>query len=186
MILPKSTCLKFPQRSSAFFQMKSAREVFEEVFMSTRTPYRVYGGLRFYDRADVVTTTLVRWPRLTPAVAALLARMPLLYRDGDALSVLVITRLPFDVPDDPIVAARSETFERAFDEYSVPEAVLKFRQGFGRLIRTKTDRGVVVVLDRRIISKAYGRTFLESLPHCTIRRAPLAQLPKDAAQWLGG
>ncbi|MBL8058425.1 MAG: hypothetical protein JNK29_17100, partial [Anaerolineales bacterium] len=104
---------------------------------------------------------------------------------GDALSVLVITRLPFDVPDDPIIAARSETFERPFDEYSVPEAVLKFRQGFGRLIRTKSDRGVVVLLDRRLLSKAYGRVFLESLPRCTVRRAPLAQLAKDAAQWLG-
>lgn len=105
---------------------------------------------------------------------------------GEALSVLVITRLPFDVPDDPIIAARAETFERAFDEYSVPEAVLKFRQGFGRLIRTKTDRGVVAILDRRIISKAYGRMFTDSLPRCTVRRAPLGQLPKDAAHWLDG
>jgi DNA polymerase-3 subunit epsilon/ATP-dependent DNA helicase DinG len=105
---------------------------------------------------------------------------------GDALSALVITRLPFDVPDDPIIAARSETFERPFDEYSVPEAVLKFRQGFGRLIRTKSDRGVVAVLDRRLLSKASGRVFLDSLPRCTVRRAPLAQLARDAAQWLGG
>jgi DNA polymerase-3 subunit epsilon/ATP-dependent DNA helicase DinG len=103
---------------------------------------------------------------------------------GDALSVLVIARLPFDVPDDPIVAARSETFERPFDEYSVPEAVLKFRQGFGRLIRTRNDRGVVVVLDKRVLTKAYGKVFLDSLPRCTVRRAPLAQLPKEAASWL--
>ncbi|MGQ0604164.1 MAG: helicase C-terminal domain-containing protein [Anaerolineales bacterium] len=105
---------------------------------------------------------------------------------GEALSVLVMTRLPFDVPDDPIVAARAETFERPFDEYSVPEAVLKFRQGFGRLIRTKSDRGVVVVLDRRILTKAYGKVFLDSLPRCTVRRAPLAQLPKEAAKWIDG
>jgi DNA polymerase-3 subunit epsilon/ATP-dependent DNA helicase DinG len=103
---------------------------------------------------------------------------------GDALSVLVIARLPFDVPDDPIVAARSETFERPFDEYSVPEAVLKFRQGFGRLIRTRNDRGVVVVLDKRVLTKAYGKVFLDSLPRCTVRRAPLAQLPKEAAKWI--
>lgn len=105
---------------------------------------------------------------------------------GEALSVLVIARLPFDVPDDPIVAARAETFERPFDDYSVPEAVLKFRQGFGRLIRTKSDRGVVVVLDRRILTKAYGRIFLESIPRCTVRRAPLAQLPREAARWIDG
>ena len=105
---------------------------------------------------------------------------------GEALSVLVLTKLPFDVPSDPIIAARAETFERPFDEYSVPEAVLKFRQGFGRLIRSKSDRGVVVVLDRRVLSKGYGRIFTDSLPRCTLRRAPLAQLPKDAARWIDG
>ncbi len=105
---------------------------------------------------------------------------------GEALSVLVIVKLPFDVPSDPIIAARSETFERPFDEYSVPEAVLKFRQGFGRLIRTKSDRGVVVVFDRRILTKNYGRIFLDSLPNCTVKTAPLAQLPREAAKWIDG
>src|SRR4030065_2705372 len=70
---------------------------------------------------------------------------------GEALSVLIIVKLPFDVPTDPIVAARAETFEDPFNEYSLPEAILRFRQGFGRLIRTQTDRGVVVVLDRRVL-----------------------------------
>jgi DNA polymerase-3 subunit epsilon/ATP-dependent DNA helicase DinG len=100
--------------------------------------------------------------------------------------VLVIVKLPFDVPSDPIIAARSETFERPFDEYSVPEAVLKFRQGFGRLIRSKSDRGVVAVLDRRVLSKAYGRIFLDSLPPCTKKAAPLAQLAREAAKWIDG
>jgi ATP-dependent DNA helicase DinG len=104
---------------------------------------------------------------------------------GEALSLLVIVRLPFDVPTDPIIAARSETFEAPFDEYSLPEAILRFRQGFGRLIRTKSDRGVVVVLDRRIRSKSYGRAFLESIPTCTVRTGPLAELPIAAARWLG-
>jgi DNA polymerase-3 subunit epsilon/ATP-dependent DNA helicase DinG len=103
---------------------------------------------------------------------------------GDTLSSLVITRLPFDVPDDPIVAARSETFEKPFEQYSLPEAVLKFRQGFGRLIRTQTDRGVVAVFDRRILSKSYGRIFLESLPGCTVKRGPLAQIGVEARAWL--
>ncbi len=103
---------------------------------------------------------------------------------GEALSTLVITRLPFDVPDDPIVAARSETFEKPFEQYSVPEAVLKFRQGFGRLIRTQSDRGVVAVFDRRILTKTYGRVFLESLPACTVKRAPLAQIGAEAKAWL--
>ncbi len=76
---------------------------------------------------------------------------------GEALSALVIVRLPFAVPNEPIVAARSETYSDGFGQYSLPEAVLRFRQGFGRLIRTATDRGVVVVLDGRIISKRYAR-----------------------------
>ena len=103
---------------------------------------------------------------------------------GEALSVLVIVKLPFDVPSDPIIAARSETFDDPFGEYSVPEAILRFRQGFGRLIRTQSDRGVVVILDRRVISKRYGRLFLESLPACTIKQGPVAELPNTAARWL--
>ncbi len=103
---------------------------------------------------------------------------------GDALSVVLITRIPFEVPSDPLVAARSETFDDPFSEYQVPEAILKFRQGFGRLIRTASDRGVVAILDRRVLSKQYGRLFLESLPQCTIRTASLNDLPKQAAGWL--
>ncbi len=103
---------------------------------------------------------------------------------GQALSVLVITRLPFAVPSDPIVQARSETYENPFHEYQVPQAILQFRQGFGRLIRSRTDRGVVVILDKRIQSKRYGRLFLEALPPCTVQRAPLAHLPEAARHWL--
>lgn len=104
---------------------------------------------------------------------------------GQALSVLALTKLPFDVPSDPIVAARGETFEDPFNQYSLPEAILRFRQGFGRLIRTKTDRGVAVIFDRRIMTKAYGRSFIESLPECTREQGSLAALPARAARWLG-
>jgi len=103
---------------------------------------------------------------------------------GEALSVVVIAKLPFAVPTDPVIAARSETFEDAFNQYHVPQAVLKFKQGFGRLIRSKTDRGVVVLLDRRVMTKQYGRVFLKSLPPCTVRQGPLATLPRTAADWL--
>jgi ATP-dependent DNA helicase DinG len=89
---------------------------------------------------------------------------------GSALRLVVITRLPFRVPTEPIIEARVEYMEsmgmNSFTEYSVPVAVLKFKQGFGRLIRTRCDKGVVLVLDRRIISKFYGRYFLDSLPDC--------------------
>jgi DNA polymerase-3 subunit epsilon/ATP-dependent DNA helicase DinG len=104
---------------------------------------------------------------------------------GEALSVLVLAKLPFDVPTDPLIAARSELYEDAFGEYYLPEAILKFRQGFGRLIRTASDRGVVAVLDRRLLSKQYGRLFLESLPQCTSRQGPLSNLPREASRWLG-
>ncbi len=104
---------------------------------------------------------------------------------GEALSVLAMIRIPFDVPSDPIVAARSEMYEFPFNEYSVPEAILRFRQGFGRLIRTASDRGIVVAFDRRLLSKAYGRAFIDSLPRTTLRTGRLDELPAAAARWLG-
>src|SRR5690606_8275651 len=103
---------------------------------------------------------------------------------GGALSCVVITRIPFAVPSDPIVSARSETFEDSFNQYSIPEAILMFRQGFGRLIRTKDDRGVVAIFDRRVISKGYGQAVLDSLPEVTERRGLLANLPEVAEAWI--
>ncbi len=103
---------------------------------------------------------------------------------GEALSVLVIARLPFSVPSDPVIQARAETYEDPFREYQVPQAILRFRQGFGRLIRSSTDRGVVVILDRRVDTKMYGRLFLDALPPCTVQRAPLSHLPQAARHWL--
>jgi ATP-dependent DNA helicase DinG len=89
---------------------------------------------------------------------------------GEALSNVIITRLPFSVPSHPLLEARLEDIRRRgrspFVEYQVPEAVIKLKQGFGRLIRAKTDRGIVVILDPRVLTKPYGRTFLDSLPRC--------------------
>jgi len=103
---------------------------------------------------------------------------------GPALSCLVIARLPFSVPTDPIFAARAETFDDPFNEYSVPETILRFRQGFGRLIRSTTDRGVVVMMDKRVLTKRYGQKFLNSLPPCQVIRAPLSEIPQTASQWI--
>lgn len=92
---------------------------------------------------------------------------------GDALSALIITKLPFSVPNDPVIAARSEQFVDSFNQYFLPQSILKFKQGFGRLVRAKDDRGIVVVLDKRILAKKYGAQFLESLPDTTVRTGPL-------------
>ncbi len=101
---------------------------------------------------------------------------------GDALSLVIIDRLPFAPPGDPVVAARLRALEErgqdGFSELSVPAAALALRQGFGRLVRRKTDRGLVAVLDRRLVTKGYGRAFLATLPRC-----PLLRTVDEARAW---
>ncbi|MBU1018150.1 DEAD/DEAH box helicase family protein [Patescibacteria group bacterium] len=104
---------------------------------------------------------------------------------GDALSTLVIHKLPFDVPSDPICKARSQMFNNGFFEYLVPRAILKFRQGFGRLIRSQKDYGVMVVLDNRVLTKEYGKLFLEALPEgITLEESKLMEIPDKVKNWL--
>jgi ATP-dependent DNA helicase DinG len=89
---------------------------------------------------------------------------------GEALECVILAKLPFRVPTEPVLEARCKRIEEQggnpFQEYIVPQAVLKFKQGFGRLIRKRSDRGAVLILDRRIIDKPYGKQFLKSLPPC--------------------
>ena len=91
---------------------------------------------------------------------------------GDALRMVILAKLPFAVPTHPLTEGRTEALEaRGVDpvaRYSLPQAILRLRQGFGRLIRTATDKGTVVILDPRILRKSYGRTFLDSLPDVEI------------------
>ncbi len=108
---------------------------------------------------------------------------------GDALSMVIIDKLPFAPPTDPLVAARMRTIEfsrgEPFADYQLPQAALALKQGFGRLIRRSDDRGIVAVLDRRIVSRLYGRTFFETLPEGIPRTSsiePLRRWWRDGSQ----
>lgn len=118
------------------------RDAMTEAFRAQTRPTVLFGTQSFWEGVDVV---------------------------GDALSCVVIARLPFESVGDPLFKARCEKIEReskgmSFVELSLPQAVIRFRQGFGRLIRSRSDRGMVVVADARIVKKSYGRTFADSLP----------------------
>jgi len=102
---------------------------------------------------------------------------------GDVLRCVVIARLPFSVPDDPLVQGRAERYDDPFVEFQLPQAALRLRQGFGRLIRTKTDYGAVVLLDRRIVTKDYGEILLGSLPDARTEHLPLDAIAARVAAW---
>ncbi|TQR19749.1 ATP-dependent DNA helicase DinG [Psychrobacillus vulpis] len=106
---------------------------------------------------------------------------------GDALSVIIMVRLPFSSPDDPLFKKRAELLtingQNPFTAYSLPEAVLRFRQGFGRLIRSSTDKGVFIVLDRRIETKSYGSDFLQAIPNIPIKKVSLEDMVLELENW---
>ncbi len=105
---------------------------------------------------------------------------------GEALSNVIIVKLPFSVPDDPLTEARIKKIEVAgkngFMEYLLPEAILKFRQGIGRLIRTATDTGKIIIFDSRILTKSYGKYFLEAIPDCLIETIDVRKFPKHGTE----
>lgn len=106
---------------------------------------------------------------------------------GDALRAVVVVRLPFTSPDEPIFKARSEIISREginpFLQYALPEAVLRLRQGFGRLIRSKNDKGLFIVLDRRIETKSYGKEFISALPKVKVSKVSLEKMVTDIEAW---
>ena len=102
---------------------------------------------------------------------------------GDILRCVVIARLPFSVPDDPLVQGRAERYEDPFAGFQLPQAALRLRQGFGRLIRTKTDYGAVVLLDRRVVTKDYGEVLLDSLPDARTEHLPLDRIAARVSAW---
>ncbi|MGF2616838.1 ATP-dependent DNA helicase DinG [Rossellomorea vietnamensis] len=107
---------------------------------------------------------------------------------GEDLSCLVLVRLPFSPPDEPVAQAKSDFLKaegkNPFSHYSLPEAILRFKQGVGRLIRRSTDRGIVIVFDRRIITARYGKAFLESIPEMPVRQGELNEMVELIEEWL--
>ncbi len=101
-----------------------------------------------------------------------------------SLDALIMTKLPFPVPSEPITSARSELYKDSFNEYYMRETVRRFRQGFGRLIRSRSDRGVFVVLDIRVLTKGYGKKFIKALPECAVKRTKINRLQEDIQGWL--
>ena len=103
---------------------------------------------------------------------------------GEHLSLLIVCRLPFDRPTDPIQMARAEQYDDPFEELTVPTAILRLRQGVGRLIRSRSDRGVAVILDNRVVTARYGSRFLNSLPPAPIEQLPLHQIAAAVKSFL--
>ncbi|WHY84421.1 ATP-dependent DNA helicase DinG [Neobacillus novalis] len=107
---------------------------------------------------------------------------------GEDLSCLIIVRLPFSSPEEPLTEAKcqliSEQGGNAFSEYSLPEAILRFKQGFGRLIRTEKDRGIMIVFDRRIVTTKYGKAFLKSIPSIPVKNGTINELVELIHSWL--
>ena len=103
---------------------------------------------------------------------------------GDALSCVVIVRLPFRVPTDPLQLARSATLADSFGQLALPEAVLRLKQGFGRLIRRQSDRGAVVLMDHRIANRTYGSAFIEALPKAAVELGPCDEIAPAIVHWL--
>jgi ATP-dependent DNA helicase DinG len=104
--------------------------------------------------------------------------------DENDLRAMLLTRLPFSVPSDPLFAARGERYEDAFRQYAVPSAVLRFRQTVGRLLEAQRQRNVLVILDKRMVSRDYAQVFLDSLPPSAIQRAPLSEMAAAVRTWL--
>jgi ATP-dependent DNA helicase DinG len=148
---------------TSYFDMKQVAEAMEPIYDGARRPFFMQG--RDYSRTELAR-------RLREAGNGVLFGTDSFWTGidvpGDALSQVIVTRLPFEVPTHPILEARTEWIrERGgnpFNELTLPDALIKFRQGIGRLIRTAKDRGVITLLDSRIVQKPYGRQFLECLP----------------------
>jgi ATP-dependent DNA helicase DinG len=149
------------------------------------------GRWPLFTQGDAPRTTLLQ--RFTAAHRGILLGVASFWEGvdvpGEPLRGLIITKLPFKVPTEPLTAARIEAIERdggsSFYEYMLPHAALRLKQGFGRLVRTRTDHGAIVILDPRLLSRGYGRYFLESLPPAPLVTGPWAELRERLRAFYG-
>ena len=154
---------------TSYHDMRQVAAALEPTFTKNRRPFLMQG-------ADLSRTELAR--QMRAAGNAILFGTDSFWTGidvaGDALSQVIVTRLPFEVPTQPILEARAEWITARggspFSELTLPDALIKFRQGIGRLIRTQTDRGLITLLDSRLLAKPYGRQFLECLPQPRFER----------------
>jgi ATP-dependent DNA helicase DinG len=149
---------------TSYSDMRAIAQKLEPTFVAAQRPFLIQG-------ADLSRTELAQ--RMRGLGNAVLFGTDSFWTGvdvpGDALAQVIITRLPFDPPTHPITEARCDAIRdrggNPFNELTLPDALIKFRQGIGRLIRTATDRGIVTILDSRVLAKSYGRLFVDSLPH---------------------
>ena len=103
---------------------------------------------------------------------------------NDDLNILIFARLPFQPPNDPLFQARSELYDNAFKDYALPQAIIKFRQGFGRLIRKQNSKGIAIILDKRILTRSYGKEFLKAIPGTSFSNKSLSNIHDQMDTWL--
>lgn len=148
-------------------------------------PRLALGNIMVYDEATSINRDTMVDNFKTVEKAVLMGTFSYWEGVDEDLNTVVLIRLPFSPPTDPIFSARSESYgDNSFKGYMVPDAIIQFRMGFDQLIRRENNKGLVVILDKRMTSKPYGQHFIDSLPDVNVQRGVIAQLPKVAKEWL--
>lgn len=148
-------------------------------------PRLALGNIAVYDEANAVNRETMLDNFKTAEKAVLMGTFSFWRGTGEDIQVIVLIRLPFTPPNDPVFSARAETYgDNSFRGYMIPDAILQFRQGFDQFTRRDEDKRLLVILDKRMTSKPYGQHFIDSLPEVKIQRGVIGQLPKQAKDWL--
>jgi ATP-dependent DNA helicase DinG len=199
----------FPEPTDRAFDAQCPEYLYQLIRASRGRAFVLFTAYGPLDRAHTAIEARLKADGITPLKQGQLPRTALIERfradtssvlfatdsfwegvdvAGEALESVILVKLPFRVPSEPVLQARCEAIDAAggnsFMDYSVPQAAIRLRQGAGRLIRRRSDRGVVVVLDKRILTKRYGKVFLNSLPGMPLHALPAAEIPAAIAKFL--